>query len=370
MLITASFIILVLQPIVFAQSGECDYASNCNVDEKIAHIQCTGTDASNGECKCLDLTTGEEAADCSYAGTLTGIDVLISDFSAFDLQKSIELCKDTQNAKCNFYKFIIFSSPTFVSKTLYLMETCSHPGDSACDEPTCSSGGVKCDEDHEATEAPPTGEGCSTSGIFHPSSIKDNYLHWYCTHPNNDITPNFVDDANKGMPIGTKCSAHHKCWRYPDSHVKKIDSYQLKYSCNAASEGEDGQWVPDNLPGYDEEVINGTLLQEPKCNADPLQFKAENFYQESLFITCTDGDVDVTLKGNTATVPAENHCLLLCDMYPILSFFVDWKIYDPTEQNIGERVWYYQYQIAGESPRQELTNPDDIISCWPPTASP
>merc|ERR1712133_316091 len=119
------------------------------------------------------------------------------------------------------------------------------------------------------------------------------------------------------------------------------------------------------MGGYDDEVLEGTLLQEPKCNADPLQFKAENFYQESLFITCTDGDVDVTLRGNTATVPAENHCLLLCDMYPILSFFVDWKQYDTLEDNIGERVWYYQYQIAGQE-RHELPNPDtSIIKCWP-----
>jgi len=367
MLITASFA-LVCQSFVFAQN-ECDFASNCNIDKNIAHVQCVKLNSEDADCKCLD-PDGNQLPDCAYGGALTGLDDLLN-FDEFDLDNSIEKCTENTGASppCNFYKFIHVETGPMEIKDLYLMTECTH-GDVGCDAPTCFSGGIHCDGDHTSTEKP-GGAGCMTTGEYHPSSMEDYYLHWYCTHPNPEVdTPNFVDDAG-GMPIGTVCTAHHKCWRYSDtgSRVKKtfvdpIDSYQLKYACNADPTG-DGKWESAHgTTAFNSLVMeDGVKLNEVTCNADDLVLDADNFNQEGLLITCTSGDV--FLDGNVPTVPAENHCLLLCDMYPILSFFVDWKQYDTLEDNIGERVWYYQYQIAGQE-RHELPNPDtSIIKCWP-----
>jgi len=76
----------------------------------------------------------------------------------------------------------------------------------------------------------------------------------------------------------------------------------------------------------------------------------------------------------TAQIPAENECLLLCDMYPTLTLFVDWKDYttpDDANPNKGERTWFYRWFNSPEGEKIELKidengmDMDNIIKCWP-----
>merc|ERR1712126_307507 len=126
----------------------------------------------------------------------------------------------------------------------------------------------------------------------------------------------------------------------------------------------------DASNNYNEDVISGGSLKEQTCNAAPLPVNIANYNQEGLVLTCTDGDVGYN-TDNELVIPAENHCMLLCDMYFIRTIFVDWKEYGPDDGlKKGERVWYYQNNNG--DPRHEIelvdtdssNHVDSIIRCW------
>merc|ERR1712126_627512 len=118
---------------------------------------------------------------------------------------------------------------------------------------------------------------------------------------------------------------------------------QLIYTCP-----DDGSkkwvWAEDNMDmavnpnadEYDKDVLTSdSKLTEPQCNAPDLKLDKDSYNQEGLLITCTGDQVSDELEAPTVT--AENECLLLCDFYPSLKFFPDWKKYE-SGVNLGERV--------------------------------
>ena len=133
---------------------------------------------------------------------------------------------------------------------------------------------------------------------------------------------------------------------------------------------------------YDSDVLTENTedgkLKEPTCNAEGLNLKTSIYNQDGLLITCTDGDGQIQPDNSTVIIPAENHCLLLCNMYPTIKFFVDYKAYpDPDTINMGERVWVYKLYDADEdeAPIEMATGEcttkpcpenhvDNIIKCW------
>jgi len=147
------------------------------------------------------------------------------------------------------------------------------------------------------------------------------------------------------------------------------------------------RWTGDG-DGYDDIATvedagnpsNPRLLTEPACDAEPLKLKSSIYNQESMVITCTDGDGQFD-EGDSSIVfiPAENHCLLLCNNYPSIQFFADWKHNtDPETPNIGERVWVYQLYNSKDDPIElcteakvsdcevEANHVDNILKCWTP----
>ena len=96
-----------------------------------------------------------------------------------------------------------------------------------------------------------------------------------------------------------------------------------------------------------------------------MEFDISNYNQEGLLITCTDGDVYINEGVTKAIVPAENYCMLLCDMYRVLDFYPGWKKYPDDVAAIGERVWYYKSNIAGaEEKVLDMNNVNDKLRCW------
>ena len=79
-------------------------------------------------------------------------------------------------------------------------------------------------------------------------------------------------------------------------------------------------------------------------------------------IQCTEEPVDEAKPS----IPAPNHCLLLCDYYSVLHIFTDWKMVDDLE--IGEQTWYYRLVGDPEDGEHDVAiGPEDVenvVRCW------
>ena len=110
-----------------------------------------------------------------------------------------------------------------------------------------------------------------------------------------------------------------------------VDDYLLEYNCEVNEAGDGGEWKWEGGDAYDSDHKNeaGLLIDFP-CNAKPLVLKSENYNQEGLLISCTfepvkmgDGEGDenkidgISIPTTSPYVPAENHCLVFCDLYKV-----------------------------------------------------
>ena len=141
----------------------------------------------------------------------------------------------------------------------------------------------------------------------------------------------------------------------------------LQYACvlKAESDPAEGEW--QDLVGpvdvHDEAALSSEgHLVEPSCYCDPLMLDSASFSQEGLMIQCTEEPVDEAKPS----IPAPNHCLLLCDYYSVLHIFTDWKRMDGVD--IGEQTWYYR--LAGDPDDGnhdvpiELDDVGNVVRCW------
>merc|ERR1719348_854829 len=259
---------------------------------------------------------------------------------------------------CGFWKYRV--EPNGMKHIYFLSsDHCERPGIYGdCDpEHSCWGGGINCDGAHDTTTTTQSSEAveCKTDSNYNPSGIADNWLHWYCVASDNVTPISFFDP----IPLGTTCTASHPCFKYP---VKKdgenITSYSMEYTCDNAVKGTDGKWT---WSGKNEGPLDdAAVLTEVTCNADPLLVTSENYNQDGLLLTCTDGDAYIPADNETVfEVPSENECLLLCDMYPTLKLTNDWKDYTNAKGlNEGGRVWFYQWFNSAEDTKKELRTED------------
>ena len=111
-------------------------------------------------------------------------------------------------------------------------------------------------------------------------------------------------------------------------------------------------------------ALNGANLVEPSCDAAPLQLSEDSYPQDGQIVQCTEDQVNEA----ELSVPAPNTCLLLCDYYSVLTIFTDWKIDENTNQETGEKGWYYR--IVGDETYTNIPvtlNSDgksDVLKCW------
>jgi len=353
----------------------CTFAENCQVKEWLYRVHCT-----ESECNCYN-DDDSEYVDCvqSQEPDLSVI-TWETDHNAIE-----DICR--KYPACKYWRWEKTPAETHTID-VYLVAESKCDNYKTCSEPNCYGGGVDCDGDQTTTTEVPNTIFCNTdSEHYHTSETKDNWLHWDCDYVN------FYDSATK--PYGTKCRASHKCYQFPDPDKDDPNaSHMLEYECLKSDDGTKGQWrwtgKGTNNAIYDEIVLtDGTeegvesgWLKEPTCNAAELALQTSNYYQDGMLITCTDGDGQMSEDGKTVSIPSENYCLLLCDNYPALSFFVQWKQYTGAEKDKGERVWAYQkYNSQDDAPIElrtdcsEIEDPadkedceanlvDNIIKCW------
>ena len=143
----------------------------------------------------------------------------------------------------------------------------------------------------------------------------------------------------------------------------------LQYQClpQAGSQPVVGEWRdlagPGEEDGHDEAALSEAgHLVEPSCDCDPLVLDPASYFQEGLMVQCTELQVEETKPS----IPAPNHCLLLCDYYSVLHIFTDWKRVDGLE--IGEQCWYYR-QVGDPDDGEhdtpiELDDIGNVVRCW------
>ena len=142
----------------------------------------------------------------------------------------------------------------------------------------------------------------------------------------------------------------------------------LQYEC-VAKDGSDteGEWrdmAGPDVDGHDEAALSNGRLVEPSCDCDALLLDKESFSQEGLMIQCTEGAVDEAKPS----IPAPNHCLLLCDYYSVLHLFTDWKP-DEDGVEVGEQSWFYRLVADQDDGTNDheidgTVEIKDIVRCW------
>ena len=140
----------------------------------------------------------------------------------------------------------------------------------------------------------------------------------------------------------------------------------LQYECvaKAGTNPVKGEWRDLAETGqdvHDEAALSAGRLVEPSCDCEALTLDRESFSQEGLLIQCTKGSVDEA----TPSIPAPNHCLLLCDYYSVMHIFTDWKP-DQDDVEVGEQGWYYR--LAGDPDdgmhNNEIDDVANTVRCW------
>ena len=118
-----------------------------------------------------------------------------------------------------------------------------------------------------------------------------------------------------------------------------------RYTCTAKNEDE-SEWKG---PDESNDVVEGKL-KEIGCQAEPWQPGQPE--QIGRRFSCVNGGINAENK-----IPAENDCIMLCDNYPVFSFFTDFKSFgdDPV------RSWFYELIDNPES-KGELVK--GMLDCW------
>jgi len=361
---------------VKGEDNECKFADKCYTEKAEDYVVKVSCDPNTPlQCTCEDGI----GTKCSNDIDLSTPGVNYDNIDEVCIELCIQLNPDKDNpdtAECHYFKYEMQPAPDHI-KVCFLMnkDQCQKAPSGDC-EHDCHSEGMFCDGDHET---PPHGTGkCHTTTEYHASEPKNNWLHWYCRNKDGAAV-SFTDDS---FDEETYCFTHHRCNDYDPMYEN------IRYVCTNV-DGTTAEWqrFADQNTGTDYDGVFLTAdsdrkLQEALCNAPELELNVESYGQEGLLITCAGDpikmvcDTDNPPTNCKPKVPAENECLLLCDMYPILTFFPDWKKYGVDEEKEGERIWYYRYQSAApdSEPTALVTKPDaqdsadnsvkNIIRCW------
>merc|ERR1712241_667182 len=321
---------------------------NCHVEDgRLVTVKCVD---NGGTADCACQTSGDDSAnteaDCASVTSET-FDATV--YADFDSAACKALCDNSEGDICAYWKFMDGSTVAYdPSKSCYLM-----------DDTQCTDKTGECKPEH-GCEVGCSGSGGETTGVTCPAQsvhteadLANKHLYWRCYHVDDNIDEE-IDIYNEATaPEGTACTLTPSCKKYQNAA-----GGDLQYVCKDVS--GTGQWTSsDDTTTHDADVIDDTdkMLKEPTCNADPLTLKAE-WKQDGMEINCVDGFAK--WDGVSTDIPSENHCLMFCDYYHVLSFY-----------SKGESGWYYQYTYDGaDDSEQELQtaggadNVEDVIKCW------
>jgi len=322
-----------------ASNANCANKENCNAEDgHLAVLSCKG-----GSCTCTPDPESE-----TYCDGLNMIDIQTAEGCK-------TYCKDNAT-DCVFYKFEKFAP--IIGSWCYLMggDQCNGPSSEMCEELHCQSGVA----DDSVCE-PEDPISCPLGETEEEGLVFDDYkVHWFCYDSNDSNNPGKVDVYMETQaPEGTVCTTTHKCNQFDG------DSEILQYKCfpkaNKAGEGEWRDLAGAEVAGPG--LSNDGRLVEPGCDCDPLTLDKTSFSQEGLMIQCTKEPVDEA----TPSIPAPNHCLLLCDYYSVLHIFTDWKP-DVGGVEVGEQDWWYRLVSDPDDGQHDFQidqgNIKDIVRCW------
>merc|ERR1712126_93682 len=368
--LTFLFIIFPLQPSEILSDVDCTFATDCNTNadspgtKYMVKVTCNEPPDAVPECVCEDKSPSTELVCADVGVDLTG--VVFGNIEE-TCQTLCESMNQPEDIKCSFFKYE--KHPSDPHKYCYLMneDQCHEAPTGPC-ETDCHSGGLFCDGDHPAPT--PGGGTCESDKIYHASEPTKNWLHWYCSITvNGETTP--VSFSKGTFDANTKCRTHHPCYKFEEANTNILE-YQCTIDLVADPSGDTASWVwVQGGETYNDQVLDDDgKLKEPECLAEDLVLDTSSYEQAGLLISCAGEPVSQSCSHNsevcTYTVPAENECLLLCGMYPVLTFFPDW-----TNDKDGNRIWYYKNQQTGD-PQVPLVIDDDndpnsvknIIKCW------
>jgi len=189
------------------------------------------------------------------------------------------------------------------------------------------------------TESPYTGK---CSGPIDTSEV-DPFKHfqrWECYKPGHTHETIDMYTATE-MPTGGYCELVTET-----SGSCKDASY--RYTCDPVDQ-ENSNWA--GPAGQDDEGLTAdkTKLKKLGCKAQDLTIEADLVDQAGRRFSCVNGGMNA--QNN---IPAENDCLMLCDNYPVLTFFTDF-------QGTGSRGWFYEV-----FDNAEITGPlnPGMLDCW------
>jgi len=335
--------LLVLSLVILSVSGQgspnCDNKENCNAEgdgHHLMYIRC-GKDGTTCECP-------EGTGTCPVDEPNATLPI--------DSSKCKEVCSEDDT--CVFFKFKMFTQ----FSECYLMTTDQCDKESSHDclpSHGCQSGVANpadCPADPQQFSCKVGADG---SGLVHDGDR----IHWFCTGENlMDIVDIYDLDS---APGGTVCRTDHECGKFNDT----ADGF-LHYRCELKARAE-GEWVEVGAQagGHDADALSNGNLVEPSCDADPLQLSSDSYPQEGQIIQCTQGQIN----EQDLTISAPNTCILLCDYYSVLTIFTDWNLDENTQQETGEKVWYYR--IFGDPDDTDHNIPitmengeSDVLKCW------
>merc|ERR1711934_704519 len=123
----------------------------------------------------------------------------------------------------------------------------------------------------------------------------------------------------------------------------------FKYECKEGAEGV-GQWQEtDGGQVYVDEATK--ILKEVSCKAGDLAINEALVHQDGRLITCSISEY----IENEKKISAENDCIMLCDAYPVFSFYTDFK------DGEAGREWFYELIDTPSSPGK--LDPG-MLDCW------
>jgi len=313
--------------------------ANCNTDARMVKVKCTAS-----ECVCEDNAVDEQNT-VTGCETITAHDFSTDSFAAFDQNTCRTICQESnliEDNSCKYWKFTEGLVWEQGEKNCYIMNKdqcddhsgyCTHG-----DDPNphgCVTGCVGPDDTNPTFT-------CPTGTVRHEGDLANNYLTWICF--GSDDSNVDIYDENVEAPAGTHCFSAPECSKYQN----------LEYACvvdDTDPSGNTGKWGGVVDDSNDEFALEDGKLKEPTCNADDLPLEA-GWQQPGMEIYCNDG-----MAGPVAdnTVKAENHCLLLCDYYNVLSFY-----------SRGQDGWFYKYAVGSDLSEKTLdeNNVNEIIKCW------
>merc|ERR1712241_590491 len=331
--------------------------SNCNAEAaRMVKVKCVNNGGTNDcTCEAKPENDSNSVDDCT---TITSQDIANENtYTGMSAEICASICTEAQEDsangnECKYWKFVDGTNHQWdQSKSCYLMN------DAQCTDKT----GV-CNQDNGCEVgcvgggADPASFTCPAQSVRHEESLANKYLSWMCNHfdGSDDVSIDIYDTAP--APGGTTCTLIPSCKKYEANG-------SLKYKCAEDSENPgSGKWTSsDGDTTHDEDVIdndNGGKLKDPTCNADPLPLK-EGWKQTGMEVNCVDGFAQWDSNANPNTIPSENHCLMFCDYYHVLTFY-----------SKGESGWYYKYTYDGaDETEQELKTDgedvvDNVIKCW------